>query len=166
MPFRDSKLTRILQTSLSGSARVSVICTISAAAANYEETLSTLKFAQRVKKVVVRASANRVLDEKALIQKYRQEIEDLKTKLSETNNLLEKERKFQTAARLESERARYEEQLHESQMARTALKERIDHLTKLILTSQSITPKGILDWNTPVDDGVSGQGTVLNLRRS
>ncbi|KAJ3044264.1 hypothetical protein HDV00_002584 [Rhizophlyctis rosea] len=161
VPFRDSKLTRILQNSLSGNARVSVICTISATASNFEETTSTLKFAARVKKVVVRAQANRVLDEKALIQKYRQEIEDLKAKLTESNTMLEKERKFQTSARLESERARFEEQLHESQMARTALKERIDHLTKLILTSQSITPKGILDWNTPAEAGPNIRASVM-----
>ena len=60
VPFRDSKLTRILQNSLSGNARVAVICTISPAALNSEESTNTLKFASRVKKVVTRAQTNQV----------------------------------------------------------------------------------------------------------
>lgn len=38
----------------------------------------------------------------------------------------------------------------EMQLVRTTLKERIEHLTKLILTSQTITAKSILDWNPAV----------------
>jgi hypothetical protein len=52
VPFRDSKLTRLLQDSLTGSgARVAVICTVTPAASQAEETHSTLKFAARAKKV-------------------------------------------------------------------------------------------------------------------
>lgn len=51
VPYRDSKLTRILQPSLQGNARISVICTISPAVNNQEESTNTLKFAQRIKKV-------------------------------------------------------------------------------------------------------------------
>ncbi|KAJ3280331.1 hypothetical protein HK104_000746, partial [Borealophlyctis nickersoniae] len=168
VPYRDSKLTRILQSSLSGNARICVICTISPAASNHEETLNTLKFAARVKKVVIRATANKVMDDKAMIQKYKQEIEELRQKLIETNSLLEKERQYQATVRMEGERAKYEEQLHESQLvgiigsslARTAMKERIDHLTKLILTSNSVTPKGILDWNAALDSG-NNRGSVM-----
>lgn len=60
IPFRDSKLTRILQNSLSGNARVSVICTISPSVINIEESQNTLKFAARVKKVVTKAHTNAV----------------------------------------------------------------------------------------------------------
>ncbi|RKP36867.1 kinesin motor domain-containing protein, partial [Dimargaris cristalligena] len=81
IPFRDSKLTRILQSSLSGHARVSVICTASPAALNYEETMNTLKFASRVKRVTIRAETHQIVDDKALLQKYRLEILDLKNKL-------------------------------------------------------------------------------------
>ncbi|KAJ1547142.1 hypothetical protein HK405_006564 [Cladochytrium tenue] len=162
IPYRDSKLTRILQSSLSGNARVSVIATVSPAAFNAEETSNTLKFAERVKRVPVRAHQNQVLDEKALIQKYKLEIAELRNKLVETNDLLEKERALQDGNLERTIRQQYEEQLHESQLVRTALKERIDHLTKLILSSNSVTPKAILDWNAPVDTGDKRASVIVD----
>ncbi|KAJ3109854.1 hypothetical protein HDU97_000084 [Phlyctochytrium planicorne] len=162
IPYRDSKLTRILQSSLSGNARVSVIATISPSTSNWEETNNTLKFAERVKKVQVKAHLNHVLDEKALIQKYKTEIADLKIKLEKTNELLEKERQLQEADMHKSLRMQYEEQLHESQLVRTALKERIEHLTKLILSSNSVTPKAILDWNAPIETGDKRASVIMD----
>lgn len=63
IPFRDSKLTRILQPSLSGNARVSVICTVSPVLSSIEESVNTLKFAERVKLVVTSAKANEVTNQ-------------------------------------------------------------------------------------------------------
>lgn len=52
IPFRDSKLTRLLQSSMTGSAaRISVIATATPASCQAEETHNTLKFATRAKKV-------------------------------------------------------------------------------------------------------------------
>ncbi|GES75817.1 P-loop containing nucleoside triphosphate hydrolase protein [Rhizophagus clarus] len=137
IPFRDSKLTRILQNSLSGNARVSVICTISPSVINLEESQNTLKFAARVKKVVTKAHTNAVMDDKALLQKYRLEIEELKAKLESTNISNDKEKEAELSQMLAQEKARHEEQMMEAQLVRTALKERIDHLTKLILNNNS-----------------------------
>lgn len=74
IPYRDSKLTQILQPSLSGDARVAVIATINPSPAAIEETKSTLKFAQRIKKVVLKAEVREVVDDKALIYKYRSHV--------------------------------------------------------------------------------------------
>ncbi|OAD08586.1 hypothetical protein MUCCIDRAFT_119008, partial [Mucor lusitanicus CBS 277.49] len=82
IPYRDSKLTRILQTALSGLAKVAVICTISPS--NLEESLNTLKFASRVKRITTHAKNDEVMDDKALLQKYRTEIVELKSKLQST----------------------------------------------------------------------------------
>ncbi|KAJ3139609.1 hypothetical protein HDU90_009110 [Geranomyces variabilis] len=161
IPYRDSKLTRILQSSLSGNARISVICTISPAGPNVEETQNTLKFASRVKKVTVHASANKIVDEKALLQKYKQEIDDLRSQLSTTNELLEQERRQQQSGGLESERKKYEDLLVEAQIARTRSKERIDHLTRLILSSKTITSKHILDWSAPGDPSSNRNSVML-----
>lgn len=49
IPYRDSKLTRILQDSLGGNSKTVMIATVSPASPNYEETLSTLKYASRAK---------------------------------------------------------------------------------------------------------------------
>jgi hypothetical protein len=51
IPYRDSKLTRILQPSLGGNARTAIICNVTPASGHIEETNSTLKFASRAKAV-------------------------------------------------------------------------------------------------------------------
>ncbi|ORX82903.1 kinesin-domain-containing protein [Basidiobolus meristosporus CBS 931.73] len=144
IPYRDSKLTRILQSALSGNSRVAVTCTISPSGINLEESNNTLKFAAKVKKVVTRAETTQVMDDKALLQKYKMEIMELKAKLMHTNEAFIKDKEAELS-QLKEEKRKYEEDLMEAQLARTSLKERIDHLTKLILTSNSISPKVLLD---------------------
>lgn len=51
VPYRDSALTRILQNSLGGNSKTIMICAISPASINYEESLSTLRYADRAKKI-------------------------------------------------------------------------------------------------------------------
>ena len=56
LPYRDSKLTRLLQTSLSGNANIAVICTVSPNQRCFDETNDTLKFAARAKKINTNAT--------------------------------------------------------------------------------------------------------------
>ncbi|KAF9579272.1 hypothetical protein BGW38_004531 [Lunasporangiospora selenospora] len=182
IPYRDSKLTRILQSSLNGSARVSVICTTSPSYLNVEESHNTLKFAARVKKVVTRAQTNQVMDDKALLEKYRREISELKAQLTVTvsqsgessspsgladgaNGAISKEQQAEVEQLLETERQRHQEEISEMSLARNALKERIDHLTKLILTSQSISTKATASESPVVRNTVetSADGTVFEF---
>ena len=58
VPYRDSKLTFLLKDALGGNARCTLLACVSPAAGQLEETLSTLKFAQRAKQVKTRAVAN------------------------------------------------------------------------------------------------------------
>jgi centromeric protein E len=58
VPYRDSKLTRLLQPALSGRALVSVLCTIQTTGYAYAETVSTLRFAARAKNITVSAKRN------------------------------------------------------------------------------------------------------------
>ena len=82
IPFRDSKLTRLLQGSLTGNgARVAVICTITPTSAQAEETHNTLKFASRAKKISITAKRNEIMDQSSLIARYQQEISLLKGQL-------------------------------------------------------------------------------------
>lgn len=60
MPYRDSKLTRILQNSLGGNARTAIICTISPALSHVEQTKKTLSFAMSAKEVTNCAKVNMV----------------------------------------------------------------------------------------------------------
>ena len=65
---RESKLTRILQDSLGGRTKTSIIATISPAQCNLEETLSTLDYAHRAKNITNRPEVNQKLSKKALIK--------------------------------------------------------------------------------------------------
>ena len=58
VPYRDSKLTRILQESLGGNARTTVIINCSPSADNEQETFSSLRFGQRAKKIKNNAIMN------------------------------------------------------------------------------------------------------------
>ncbi|WVW85104.1 hypothetical protein I302_107141 [Kwoniella bestiolae CBS 10118] len=83
VPYRDSKLTRLLQNSLSGDALISVICTVSPSSLNLAESISTLAFAQGLKRVVLKAQKKEVVDPQALIQQYQNEIAELRAQLRE-----------------------------------------------------------------------------------
>lgn len=69
VPFRDSKLTRILEPALGGNSRTAIICTITPAAMHAEETISTLKFATRAKSIQTKAVVNEDLDDQALLKR-------------------------------------------------------------------------------------------------
>ena len=73
----------MLQPSLSGNARISVICTVNPDTNAVTESMSTLLFAQRVKRVRLDAKKKEVVDTDALLQRYRKEIEDLRAKLAD-----------------------------------------------------------------------------------
>jgi hypothetical protein len=80
VPYRDSNLTRILQNALGGNSKTIMICSISPAGAYYEETLSTLRYADRAKKIVNKAVVNESVQDK-LIRELRAENEKLKSVL-------------------------------------------------------------------------------------
>ena len=78
IPYRDSKLTRILSNALGGNSCSTIICTVSPAAMNYHLTLSTLRFACRAKTVQNKPQVNELLSEAATLNQFKAEI--LKTK--------------------------------------------------------------------------------------
>jgi|EP01046_Picozoa_sp_COSAG06_P040914 hypothetical protein len=81
LPFRDSKLTQILQPSLGGNSRTAFICTVTLAAKFFEDTKSTLAFADRAKKVTNAPKKNIVMNQKAMLSEAQEEIEQLKQAL-------------------------------------------------------------------------------------
>ncbi|KAK2462674.1 hypothetical protein APHAL10511_005290 [Amanita phalloides] len=129
VPYRNSKLTRMLQPSLSGNARISVICTVNPDPSAVAESTSTLLFAKRIKTVKLNAQKKEVVDTDALIERYKKEIDELKQRLVER----EKEAEVQVHSRRLSTKERDDES-----KAMKDLDARIQQLTKLILTSQSV----------------------------
>jgi len=82
IPYRDSKLTRLLQNALGGSSKTVMICAISPASSNYEETLSTLRYADRAKRIKNSAVINENPQDK-LIRQLREENAKLKEMIGE-----------------------------------------------------------------------------------
>ncbi|KDN44759.1 kinesin-domain-containing protein [Tilletiaria anomala UBC 951] len=109
IPYRDSKLTRILQNSLSGNARVAVVCTLNPSPNAVEESISTLNFAHRVKKVTLHAKRREIQESsmgtggmgheaQALLMRYKLEAESLRTQVQQMQSgderLLEVQRRL------------------------------------------------------------------------
>ncbi|KAK9365093.1 P-loop containing nucleoside triphosphate hydrolase protein [Lipomyces kononenkoae] len=143
IPYRDSKLTRILQHSLSGGALVSVLCTIDThnpAKQALGETINTLRFAARAKNVAITparaivtasaaagsAAANAVIESLRLdLERERAETEILKAELAEVRK--------QAYERKIREQENYDREKRELELQRDALKDRVTQLTRLIL---------------------------------
>uniref|UniRef100_A0A5B7A9E3 Putative kinesin-related protein 11 isoform X1 n=1 Tax=Davidia involucrata TaxID=16924 RepID=A0A5B7A9E3_DAVIN len=152
VPYRDSKLTRLLQSSLSGHGHVSLICTVTPASSNMEETHNTLKFASRAKRVEIYASRNKIIDEKSLIKKYQREISSLKQELDHLKSGvlggINHEELMNLRQQLEEGQVKMQSRLEEEEEAKAALMSRIQRLTKLILVSTKNTIPGCLS-NVP-----------------
>ena len=94
IPYRDSTLTWLLKDNLGGNSRTVMLATISPAGDNYEETLSTLRYADRAKRITNYAVVNEDNNAK-IIRELRAEVEMLRKMLSEkkdvnSDELLEK----------------------------------------------------------------------------
>ncbi|KAL6884532.1 hypothetical protein ACP4OV_010468 [Aristida adscensionis] len=81
IPYRDSKLTRILQLSLGGNARTAIICTMSPALTHVEQSRNTLFFATCAKEVTNTAKVNMVVSDKQLVKHLQTEVARLEAEL-------------------------------------------------------------------------------------
>ncbi|KAL4438108.1 hypothetical protein ABPG74_016887 [Tetrahymena malaccensis] len=88
IPFRDSKLTRFLSNALGGNSMTAIICTISPAAMNFYQTLSTLRFATRAKKVYTTPVVNEIKHPRD-IGEINKEIDELNQRLIAKNTEIE-----------------------------------------------------------------------------
>eukprot|EP00930_Biecheleria_cincta_P047822 TRINITY_DN33220_c0_g1_i1.p1 TRINITY_DN33220_c0_g1~~TRINITY_DN33220_c0_g1_i1.p1 ORF type:complete len:807 (+),score=190.32 TRINITY_DN33220_c0_g1_i1:227-2647(+) len=80
IPYRDSKLTRLLQSSLGGNTKTTMLIALSPADYNYEETLTTLRYGQRAKDIKNKPTVNE--DPKdAMLREFQEEIARLKAQL-------------------------------------------------------------------------------------
>ncbi|KAF2658498.1 kinesin-domain-containing protein [Lophiostoma macrostomum CBS 122681] len=84
IPYRESKLTRLLQDSLGGRTKTCIIATLSPAKSNLEETISTLDYAFRAKNIRNKPQVNQLVSKKTLLREFTAEIEKLKSELIAT----------------------------------------------------------------------------------
>ncbi|KAM8762307.1 kinesin-like protein KIF13B isoform 4-T4 [Acanthopagrus schlegelii] len=86
VPYRDSVLTWLLKDCLGGNSRTAMVATVSPAADNYEETLSTLRYADRAKNIVNHAVVNEDPNAR-IIRELREEVEKLRDQLTQAESL-------------------------------------------------------------------------------
>ncbi|XP_075057178.1 kinesin-like protein KIF3C isoform X2 [Mixophyes fleayi] len=92
IPYRDSKLTRLLQDSLGGNAKTIMVATLGPASHHFDETLSTLRFANRAKNIKNKPRINE--DPKdTLLREFQEEIARLKAQLEKRGMLSKKRRR-------------------------------------------------------------------------
>ncbi|KAH0406465.1 kinesin, partial [Aureobasidium melanogenum] len=99
VPYRDSKLTRILQESLGGNSRTTLIINCSPSSYNDAETVSTLRFGMRAKSIKNKAKVNQELSPaelKALLRKAQSQVSSFETYISNLESEVGSWRKGQT----------------------------------------------------------------------
>ncbi|KAL9645016.1 hypothetical protein ABK040_004509 [Willaertia magna] len=82
IPYRDSKLTRLLQDSLGGNGKTRIIITVGPCSIHNQETITSLLFGQRAMNVKTQPKVNQAVDYKALSIKLQAQLEELETKYS------------------------------------------------------------------------------------
>ncbi|KAM9354827.1 kinesin family member 3Cb [Pholidichthys leucotaenia] len=110
IPYRDSKLTRLLQDSLGGNAKTVMIATVGPSHRSFDETLATLRYASRVKNIKNKPRINE--DPKdALLREFQEEIARLKAQLEARGMLAKERRKRRNSKRLSKSMAGMEEEI-------------------------------------------------------
>jgi len=149
IPYRDSKLTRILQDSLGGNTKTVMCANAGPADYNYDESLSTLRYANRAKNIKNRPVINE--DPKdAMLREYQDEISRLRKQLSQmsstssnatSNNSEEVDKENhqsqETIAKTEAEMAKLRLNQDQSAEERTVLQKKLDDEMKARIDTEN-----------------------------
>ncbi|CAI9627293.1 unnamed protein product [Alternaria burnsii] len=142
IPYRESKLTRLLQDSLGGRTKTCIIATLSPAKSNLEETISTLDYAFRAKNIRNKPQMNQPINKKTLLKEYTAEIEKLKSELIATRQrngvYLTQENYEEITTVSESRRILSEEQRDRLETMEVNLRNKVEDLFKLTTNFQTL----------------------------
>ncbi|UKZ75548.1 hypothetical protein TrVFT333_003235 [Trichoderma virens FT-333] len=134
IPYRESKLTRLLQDSLGGRTKTCIIATISPSKSNLEETISTLEYAFRAKNIRNKPQLH-MITKKVLLRDFTIEIEKLKSELIATRQrngvYLSNDMYEEMTAQSESRRIVLEEQTARLETLETNLRNKVQELFSL-----------------------------------
>ncbi|RLM58973.1 kinesin-related protein 11-like [Panicum miliaceum] len=168
IPYRDSKLTRILQPALGGNAKTSIICTAAPEEMHIEETRGTLKFASRAKCVSNCAQVNEILTDAALLKRQKREIEELRKKLqgSHSEGLEQVVLKLRNDMhKSELERDRLAMELEEERKLRIEQQKKIEGLDNTSISADQFTDSTQLDALKTPDSKYIPDGFVAHRSR-
>lgn len=119
VPYRDSVLTWLLKDNLGGNSKTVMVATISPAADNFEESLSTLRYADRAKRIVNHAVINEDPNAR-MIRELKEEVEMLREQLKNAaqqdglrERLVESEKLIKEMTQTWEEKLRRTEQVHQ-----------------------------------------------------
>jgi kinesin family protein 11 len=142
IPYRESKLTRLLQDSLGGRTKTCIIATVSPAKSNLEETISTLDYAFRAKNIRNKPQVNQMINKKTLLKEFTIEIERLKSELIATRQkngvYLSNENFEEITIESESRRILSEEQAAKIETMETNLRNKVQELYSLTSTFMTL----------------------------
>ena len=134
IPYRESKLTRLLQDSLGGRTKTCIIATVSPAKSNLEETISTLDYAFRAKNIRNKPQMS-MISKKRLLKEFTSEIEKLKSELIATRQrngvYLSNEQYEEITVQSESRRILSEEQNARIETMEVSLRNKVQELFNL-----------------------------------
>ena len=147
VPYRDSLLTRILQPALGGNSKTAVVCAVSPAVINADESLSTLKFASQAKLVKNSASVNEVADHEALLARYKSQLGELSAELASLRANKKNENDANDLAALQAQLAQREDE--------------INRMRALIVTSKSMEQGGKTIMRETWCAGVDGDYSIM-----
>ncbi|KAJ0547533.1 putative plus-end-directed kinesin ATPase [Helianthus annuus] len=152
IPYRDSKLTRLLRDSLGGRTKTCIIATVSPAVHCLEETLSTLDYAHRAKNIRNKPEVNQKMMKTTLIKDLYGEIERLKAEVYATREkngvYIPKDRYYQEelerksmADRIEQMEAKIENQQEQFNELQTNYNARVQECSNLTIKLNSTQNK-------------------------
>ena len=174
IPYRDSKLTRLLQDSLGGNTRTRIIATLSPTHQCLDETISTLRFADRAKQVMayVRVNEHRPVDH-ALVQRLQAEIKHLRGLLNKTVPRDEPDKGSDMVSRpaaltamAEAQLLGYQETIEQLRRENTALRENSNPTAVVERMSQvqlGLDVAALQSANTALEEAI--EHIVGNIRR-
>jgi kinesin family protein 11 len=171
IPYRESKLTRLLQDSLGGRTKTCIIATLSPAKSNLEETISTLDYAFRAKNIRNKPQVNQLMSKKTLLKEFTAEIEKLKSELIATRQrngvYLTQENYEEITTVSESRRILSEEQRDKIDTMEANLRNKVEELFSLTTNFQNLKKDN--EQTRLTLDGTKGilekTEAVLNLTR-
>ncbi|XP_020203343.1 kinesin-like protein NACK1 [Cajanus cajan] len=153
IPYRDSKLTRILQHSLGGNARTAIVCTLSPALSHVEQSRNTLLFATRAKEVTNNAQVNVVVSDKQLVKHLQKEVARLEAVLRTPDPSKEKDWKIQ----------QMEMEIEELKRQRDLAQIQVDELRRKLQDDQKVS-NPVESPHLPVKKCLSFTGALSSLK--
>ncbi|RKP04888.1 hypothetical protein THASP1DRAFT_33295, partial [Thamnocephalis sphaerospora] len=152
VPYRDSKLTRLLQDSLGGNSQTLMLACVSASDSNFSETLSTLRYASRARKIQnrIRANVDDAAASAAEVERLRSQVARLQQQLAE---IRDNGMASVGPSPLELERRKWlESEVYRARFDASRLKERVRELEQEVVRTRAECDTLVFQYGDAADE--------------